>query len=48
MLLGTQYKLVDKYSQWFDIAIYVAIAVLVGWLAWRRIQRKREARQPAS
>lgn len=42
-LLGTQYKLVDKYSQWVDYAIYAAVAVLIGWLIWRRVKRKREA-----
>jgi membrane protein DedA with SNARE-associated domain len=40
-LLGTQYELVDKYSQWLDYAIYAALAVLIGWLIWRRMQRKR-------
>ncbi|WP_299165615.1 DedA family protein [uncultured Arthrobacter sp.] len=39
--LGTQYHLVDQYSQYFDIVIYVALGVLVGWLILRRVRRRR-------
>lgn len=39
--LGTQYHLVDQYSQYFDIVIYVALGALVGWLILRRVRRRR-------
>lgn len=41
--LGTQYHLVDQYSQYFDIVIYVALAALVLWLVVRRVRRRRES-----
>jgi membrane protein DedA with SNARE-associated domain len=39
--LGTQYHLVDQYSQYFDIVIYVALGALIGWLILRRVRRRR-------
>lgn len=39
--LGTQYHLVDQYSQYFDIVIYVALGALFGWLILRRVRRRR-------
>ncbi|WP_245192501.1 DedA family protein [Arthrobacter pigmenti] len=41
--LGTQYHLVDQYSQYFDIVLYGAIAALIIWLVVRRVRRRREA-----
>jgi membrane protein DedA with SNARE-associated domain len=41
--LGTQYHLVDQYSQYFDIVIYLALAALIGWLVIRRVRRRRDA-----
>ncbi|WP_345713660.1 DedA family protein, partial [Kineococcus glutinatus] len=30
LALGTQYELVERYSQWLDYAVYAALALLVG------------------
>ena len=43
--LGTQYHLVDQYSQYFDIVIYAVLAALVGWLVLRRVRRRRAGRR---
>ena len=42
--LGTQYELLDRYSNYLDYAVYAAIAVVIGWLVIRRIRRRRMAR----
>ena len=43
-LLGTQYELIDEYSQWLNYAVYAAIAGVVVFLVVRRIrQRMRRA-----
>ena len=43
-LLGTQYELIDEYSQWLNYAVYAAIAGVVVFLVVRRIrQRTRRA-----
>ncbi|GAB3546306.1 DedA family protein [Arthrobacter tumbae] len=39
--LGTQYHLVDQYSQYFDIVIYVVLGAFIGWLILRRVRRRR-------
>lgn len=40
-LLGTQYKLVEQYSQWLNYAVYAAIVIAIGLLVVRRIRRRR-------
>jgi len=43
-LLGTQYELIDEYSQWLNYAVYAAFAGVIVYLVVRRIrQRKRAA-----
>jgi membrane protein DedA with SNARE-associated domain len=42
-LLGTQYTLIDRYSSVLDIAIWGALAAVLGWLVVRRIRRARAA-----
>lgn len=39
--LGTQYELVDQYSNWLNYALYAALAALVVWLVIRRVRRGR-------
>ncbi|GAA2175564.1 DedA family protein [Arthrobacter parietis] len=39
--LGTQYHLVDQYSQYFDLFLYAALAAFLGWLIFRRVRRRR-------
>ena len=39
--LGTQYHLVDQYSQYFDLLLYAALAAFLGWLIFRRVRRRR-------
>ncbi|WP_374946987.1 DedA family protein, partial [Agreia sp.] len=39
--LGTQYELIDKYSDYLNYAVYAAIAGVVVWLVVRRIRRRR-------
>lgn len=41
--LGTQYELIDQYSQWLDVAVYTAIGGVLVWLVVRRIRRGRAA-----
>jgi membrane protein DedA with SNARE-associated domain len=41
--LGTQYELIEKYSDYLNYAVYAAIAAVVGWLVIRRIRRGRTA-----
>ncbi len=46
-LLGTQYALVDRYSNLLNYAVYAAIAAVIVWLVTRRIQRGRSERESA-
>jgi membrane protein DedA with SNARE-associated domain len=39
--LGTQYELIEKYSDYLNYAVYAAIAGVVAWLVIRRIRRHR-------
>jgi len=39
-LLGTQYELIDEYSQWLNYAVYAAIAGVIVFLIVRRIRQK--------
>ena len=39
-LLGTQYQLIDQYSQYLDYAVYAALAVVVLLLVRRRFRRR--------
>jgi len=39
-LLGTQYELIDEYSQWLNYAVYAAIAGVIVFLVVRRIRQK--------
>lgn len=39
--LGTQYELVDRYSQYLNYAVYAAVAAVVLWLIVRRIKQTR-------
>lgn len=41
--LGTQYVLVDRYSRFLNYAVYVVLALLVGWLVVRAVGRRRAA-----
>jgi membrane protein DedA with SNARE-associated domain len=43
--LGTQYELIDEYSQWLDLAVYTAIAGVLGWLIVRRVLKVRARRR---
>lgn len=44
MLLGTQYRLVDRYSAILNYALYAVIAGIVAWLVVRRVRRRRSER----
>jgi membrane protein DedA with SNARE-associated domain len=39
--LGTQYELIEKYSDYLNYIVYAAIAGVVAWLVIRRIRRSR-------
>jgi membrane protein DedA with SNARE-associated domain len=39
--LGTQYEIINKYSDYLNYAVYAAIAGVVAWLVVRRIRRHR-------
>jgi membrane protein DedA with SNARE-associated domain len=39
--LGTQYHLVERYTEYIDVAVYAAVAVTLGWLVVRRVLRAR-------
>jgi membrane protein DedA with SNARE-associated domain len=41
--LGTQYEIIEKYSDYLNYAVYAAIVAVVGWLVIRRIRRRRTA-----
>ncbi|WP_431219041.1 DedA family protein [Leifsonia xyli] len=43
--LGTQYHLVERYTEYLDIVIYVVAALVVGGLVLRRISRARRERR---
>lgn len=45
--LGTQYELVEKYSEWLDYAVYAVLIGLVLWLVIRRILRVRASKRAA-
>jgi len=40
--LGTQYELIEKYSDYLNYIVYAAIAGVVAWLVIRRIRRSRK------
>jgi membrane protein DedA with SNARE-associated domain len=40
--LGTQYELIEKYSDYLNYIVYAAIAGVVAWLVIRRIRRGRK------
>jgi membrane protein DedA with SNARE-associated domain len=42
--LGTQYELIEKYSDYLNYIVYAAIAGVVAWLVIRRIRRGRKTR----
>jgi membrane protein DedA with SNARE-associated domain len=42
--LGTQYHVVERYTEYLDIVIYVGVGLVVGWLVVRRILRRRASR----
>jgi membrane protein DedA with SNARE-associated domain len=39
--LGTQYEIIEKYSDYLNYAVYAAIVGVVAWLVIRRIRRHR-------
>lgn len=39
--LGSQYELIDRYSQYLDYAVYLAIAMVLGVLVVRAVRRRR-------
>ena len=43
-LLGTQFELIDRYSDILDIVIWAALGGVVLWLVMRRIRRARQGR----
>lgn len=45
VLLGTQYELVDRYSNLANYLVYTAIVVFVAWLVVRRIRQRRAGRR---
>ncbi len=40
-LLGTQYELVDRYSDYVNVALWAVVVAFVGWLVARRVRRLR-------
>lgn len=49
--LGSQYELVERYSDWLNYAVYAVLAGLLVWLVIRRVRRGRSdtvAKQPPS
>ena len=42
-LLGTQYELIDEYSQWLNYAVYAAFAGVIVYLVVRRIRQRNRA-----
>lgn len=45
--LGTQYHLVERYTEYIDIVVYAAVGLVLGWLVLRRILRHRATRRDA-
>jgi membrane protein DedA with SNARE-associated domain len=43
-MLGTQYRLIEKYSQFLNYAVYAAVAITVVLLVGRRVKRAKERR----
>jgi len=43
--LGSQYEVVERYSEVLDWVVYAAIAGVVAWLVIRRIRRARHGRR---
>ena len=43
-LLGAQYRLIDEYSRFLNLAVYAALAVVVGSLILRGLRRRRNSR----
>lgn len=44
--LGTQYHLVERYTEYIDIVVYAAVGLTLGWLIVRRVLRwRREAQR---
>jgi membrane protein DedA with SNARE-associated domain len=41
--LGTQYKLIDRYSSYLNYAVYAAFAGILVWLVIRRVRRGRQS-----
>jgi membrane protein DedA with SNARE-associated domain len=39
--LGTQYHLVERYTEYIDVAVYAAVGLALGWLIVRRVRRGR-------
>ncbi|MCB5282457.1 DedA family protein [Arthrobacter sp. AL08] len=39
-LLGAQYRLIDEYSRFFNVAAYAALAAVAGWLILKGIRRR--------
>jgi membrane protein DedA with SNARE-associated domain len=42
--LGTLYHVVERYTEYLDIVIYVGVGLVVGWLVVRRVMRRRASR----
>lgn len=42
--LGQQHALVEEYARFLNYAVYAALALLVGWLVRRSLQRRRTRR----
>lgn len=40
--LGSQYALVERYSQFLNYAVYAALAAFLGWLVLRAARRSRQ------
>lgn len=47
-LLGEQYRLIDEYSQFLNLAVYAALAAVVGSLIVRGVRRRRIRRSGRS
>ncbi|MET1066032.1 MAG: DedA family protein [Arthrobacter sp.] len=43
-LLGAQYRLIEEYSRFLNLAVYAALTVFVGWLIFRGVRRRRSSR----
>ncbi|MDR6971769.1 DedA family protein [Leifsonia shinshuensis] len=45
--LGTQYHLVERYTEYLDVVIYAAVGLTLAWLIVRRVRRSRARRGEA-